>query len=461
MSGPTTIKNEYKNSIIMKEVIKIAGPVLIELLLGTLFGMVDMIMLGNYGTDASSAAAIAAVGVTNQVILVGLSLVQSLNIGATAMVARYMGAEQEERIEDVLRHIIVLTQIFLVIPMLFIGLKYTNQVMGFMGAHADTIEIGRSYFRIIIFGFIFQAFNFSVFASMRGSGDTKTPMMINIAVNLLNVFGNMGLIYGLFGLPELGVTGAAISTVLSQIVASIILLKYIFSPDNLISIDIRKKFRLKKDVIANLVRIGVPAALEQIALRVGVITFVKIVASLGTEAYATHQIALNIKSLSFTPGQAFGIAASTLAGRSLGEGSPNLAEKYILGCKKIGSLIATAIAVVFFFFGGHIASLYTNNINVISQTSDILKLMAFIQPFQSTQLILAGGLRGAGDTVWTLVSTFIGVLIVRLILARYFVLKLGMGLIGAWLAIFVDQFVRWALVKYRFNRGRWKLVELQ
>lgn len=461
MSGSPTIDGSLNNKKIQEEVMKIATPVLIELLLGTLFGMVDMIMLGNYGSDAASAAGIAAVGVTNQVTLVGLSLVQSLNIGATAMVARYIGAERENEIEGVLRHIIILTQLFLVLPMLFIGLKYTNQVMTFVGAHNDTLEVGRSYFRIIVFGFIFQAFNFSIFAAMRGSGDTRAPMVINIGVNLLNVFGNIGLIYGVFGLPELGVKGAAVSTVISQIVASLILIKYILNPDNLISIDIRKRFKYNKDVVSNLIQIGVPAALEQVALRVGVITFVKIVSSLGTEAYATHQIALNIKSLSFTPGQAFGIAASTLSGRSLGEDRPDLAEAYILGCRRIGTIISTAMALVFFLFGANIASLYTNNTNVITQAADVLKLMAFIQPFQSTQLILAGGLRGAGDTFWTLVSTFVGVLVIRLILARYFVLTLGLGLIGAWLAVFVDQLIRWIIVKYRFKTNKWKAIELK
>ena len=212
-----------------KEIINIAGPVFVELLMGTLFGMVDMIMLGNYGTAAQQAAGIAAVGVTNQLVFIGLSLVQALNTGATAMVARYIGAGQEERIQDVVKHIIFLTQVFLVIPILIIGLGFTESVMKFVGAQADVLEIGTTYFRVIIAGFLFQAFNFSIFASMRGSGDTRTPMRINITVNLLNVVGNGVLIYGLFGMPELGVTGAAVSTALSQVVASIMLLTYIFS----------------------------------------------------------------------------------------------------------------------------------------------------------------------------------------------------------------------------------------
>lgn len=462
-SSMVDVKNRLPDSKedIRSDIIKIALPVFIELLMGSLFGMVDMIMLGNYGDNATSAAGIAAVGITNQLVFIGLSLVQSLNIGATAMVARYIGAERERDVEDVVRHIIILTQIFLVVPILFIGLRYTEPVMRFIGAHNDTIEIGSNYFRIIVMGFVFQAFNFSIFASMRGSGDTQTPMRINVIVNLLNVVGNVVLIYGFFGLPELGVVGAAVSTSISHVIASIMLVKYIFTPTNLISINLKKKFKVKKDIIYNLLKIGLPASLEQIALRAGILMFIRIVSSLGTVAYATHQISVNILSLSFTPGQAFGIAASTLTGKSLGAENSDLAERYINACRRVGSLVSTFIAILFFFFGEHIATLYTNNMEVIKESGKILKLIAIIQPFQSSQLILAGGLRGAGDTVWTLISTFIGILIVRVALAYYFVMYLDLGLTGAWLAMLIDQFIRWILITYRFKSNKWKNIEIR
>lgn len=451
----------HSKKVIRKEVNRIAGPVFIELLMGTLFGMVDMIMLGNFGDNATSVAGIASVGITNQLIFIGLSLVQSLNIGATAMIARYIGGHREDRVQSVVKHIILLTQIFLAIPIVILAVSFTPNLMKFLGAHGDTIAIGSTYFRVIMLGFLFQAFNFSIFASLRGAGDTKTPMKINVLVNLLNVFGNFVLIYGLLGFPALGVTGAGISTALSQVIATVLCLRYIFKKDSTIHINLKEKFKVNKDIIFNLIKIGVPASLEQIAMRVGILLFVRIVASLGTVAFATHQIAINILSLSFTPGQAFGIAASTLTGRSLGAKDSLLAEKYIKTCSRIGALVSAFMAVVFFFFGGLIASLYTNDPQVIKQAGDILKLIAVIQPFQSSSLIVAGGLRGAGDTIFTLVSTFIGILIIRVALAYYFVIIMGVGLIGAWMAVLIDQFIRWILVNYRFRTGKWKYITIR
>ncbi len=455
------MESSHDKKHIKDEIMKIAGPVFIELLMGTLFGMVDMMMLGRSGDNATTAASIAAVGITNQLIFLGLSLVQSLNIGATTMVARYIGAKREDRIESVVKHVMILTQFLLVIPILYIGLGMTDGAMKFFGAHNDTIAIGREYFRVIALGFIFQAFNFSIFAALRGSGDTKTPMKINIKVNLLNVFGNAVLIYGLFGFPKLGVLGAGISTSVSQIVASIMLVRVILNEKNIVHIKIRNKFKFDRDIIYNLAKIGLPASLEQIAMRAGLLTFTKIVASLGTVSYATHQICISILNLSFTPGQSFGIAASTLTGRSLGEEKPDKAEEYIRMCGKIGAVISATMGILFFFFGTTIASLYTNNQEVVTEAGKILKLMAFIQPFQGSQLIIAGGLRGAGDTVWTLVSTFIGILVIRIILTYWFVIIMGMGLMGAWLAVLIDQGSRWAFINIRFRTNKWKYITIR
>ena len=423
--------------------------------------MVDMMMLGRIVDPAEAAASIAAVGVTNQIVFIALSLVQSLNVGATAMVARYVGAKKEDRIESVVRHVIILTQVLLVLPIFILGLYFTDEIMKFLGAHQDTLMFGKNYFKVIIIGLIFQAFNFSIYAVLRGSGDTKTPMNINLKVNFLNVVGNAVLIYGLFGFPKLGVTGAGISTSLSQIVATLMLIRYIFKGNTIIQINLKNRFKFNKDIMYNLIKIGVPASLEQIAFRVGILIFVRIVSSLGTVAFATHQICLNILSLSFTPGQAFGIAASSLTGRSLGAGDSDEAEEYIKVSGRIGAIIATTIGIIFFFFGSFIAGLYTKNLDVIKEASKILKVMAFVQPFQSSQLITAGGLRGAGDTVWTLVAIFFSVLIVRVVLAYLFIMILGLGLIGAWYAMFCDQFVRWALIKLRFKTNKWKYINIR
>lgn len=443
------------------DVMQLAWPVLIELLMSSLFGMVDMMMLGWIADKALAAASVAAVGITNQPMFIGLSLAQALNVGGTAMIARYVGAKQDHRVDSVLKHVILLNLVFLAIPLSAFGILFTDEIMLFMGAQADTLDAGRLYFKIIMVGYLFQSFNMSITAALRGIGETKAPMRINIRVNSLNVIGNAALIYGLLFFPALGVTGAAISTALSHVVASVMMVRYITRKESPLKVNFRKKFRYNKTVIQNLIKVGVPASMESLALRIGVLLFVRIVAGLGTVIYASHQIALSILGLSFQPGQAFGIAASSMVGRSLGAKNLGLAEAYAKETRKIGSLISTFMALILFFFGRQLVSLYSNDPVIIDNASMALKIIAIVQPFQSSQLILAGALRGAGDTLWPLVATFIGVFGFRVVLANILVNTLELGLMGAWLAVLADQLIRWFFVYGRFRTNKWKYIKLK
>jgi len=446
---------------IRKDVMKTAGPVLVEVLLSSLFGMIDMVMVGRISDTVESAASIAAIGLTNQVVFIAVSLIQALNVGATAMVARYIGANKPDKIENVVKHVVLLTQFIIAIPVIVFGLNFAEKFMKLLGAEQDTIFYGLNYFKIVVIGLLFQSFNLSIYAVLRGTGDTKTPMSINLKANSLNVIGNAILIYGLLGAPRLGVTGAGISTSLSKMIASVMVIMRILKNKTIIRLNFKERFKFNKDIMYNLVKVGVPASLEQIAFRVGILLFVRIVAKLGTVAYATHQIGLNILNFSFTPGQAFGIAASSLVGRSLGAEERDKAEEYIKECRKIGSVISTGVGVVFFFFGSFIASLYSTDPVIIKAAGSILKVAAVVQPFQSSQLVVAGGLRGAGDTIWTLIAIFISVLVIRVTLAYFFIYIMGTGLIGAWYAIFIDQIVRWVLIGIRFRTGKWKYIHLR
>lgn len=453
--------NKWLKNSTRADVINIAWPILVELLLGALFGMIDMMMLGRISNNSVAAASVAAVGMTNQLLFVGLSLVQALNVGGTAMIARYLGAGKTDKIETTLKHVMLLSMLMLAIPLSIFGIIFTDAIMNFMGAQADTLQVGKNYFRIIMVGFMFQSFNMSISAAMRGIGETKTPMKINLKANFFNVIGNALLIYGLFGFPKLGVTGAGVSTAISHVIACIFLFGNIVRGKSIIRFNIGKPFKLEKGIIYNLVKIGLPASLEQMVLRTGVLLFTKIVAELGTVIYAAHQISLNILSLSFQPGQAFGIAASALVGRSLGSKDFSKAEDYAKETRRIGSMVSTFMGIIFFFFGPQLVGLYSKDPMIIQNASAALKIIALVQPFQSSQFILAGGLRGAGDTFWPLVSTFIGIILVRVVLAYIFVNILGYGLIGAWMAVFVDQLVRWLFVYMRFRTGKWKYIKIR
>lgn len=452
---------EYKLSSYRKKTLRLTVPVFFELLISSLFGMVDMMMVGNSGLPSITTPSIAATGITNQVMFIGIAMAQAMSAGGTAMISRYIGANEEEKIPNVVKHLIVLMILILIIPFVAISQLMPVKIMEFIGAEQDTINIGLNYFKIVTLGFIFQSLNLSIFASMRGTGDTRTPMIINLSVNFLNVIGNYILIFGKLGFPAMGVTGAGISTSISHVIAFIILIIILLSKSHIVKLDLAKGFKFNKPILQNLFRVGGPAALEQVGFRVGVILFIKIVSGLGTVAYATHQIASNIISLSFAPGQAFGIAASTLVGKSLGQKRVDRAEIFIKETNRLALLSSIFFGLIFFFLGPQLVSLYTDDASVIAISGNIMKIIAIIQPFQASAFAISGGLRGAGDTVSTLIVTMIGVVVIRLSIAYVLINIVGMGLVGAWIAMLSDQIIRWIGISLRYRTGKWKHIKLK
>jgi|GEM_PF-6750433 putative MATE family efflux protein len=254
-----------------------------------------------------------------------------------------------------------------------------------MGAEDDVLPFATSYMRIISLGMLFTAGSMALTSALRGAGDTKTPMTINLVANGVNVIGNFVLIYGHLGLPALGINGAAIATSIARVVSCLMALYAVMNRGSLLRLSLAPPYKVELGLLERLFQIGLPATGEQLALRTGQILYLRIVAGLGTTTVATHQIGMNILSLSFMPGQAFSIAATTLVGQQLGTKRPDIAEQCALETRKLDMLVSGAAALFFFSCGSLIARLYTTEQEIISQTAMVLEVVALIQPAQSTQ----------------------------------------------------------------------------
>lgn len=441
------------SGMLYRDIVKIAWPSFVELTLTQLTSMADMMMVGRLG-----AYAISGVGLTNQPKFLLMTMFIAMNVGATALIARYKGAEEREKANNVLRQALLLTFI-LSLAASIVGYIYSEPMVKFMGAaDAETLAAGTIYLKIQMVGFVFMALTSTITAALRGIGDSKTAMVYNLTANVVNVILNYVLIYGKFGFPRLEVAGASLATIIGQFVAFIMAVRAITRKGEYLELDIKEGFKPNWGVLKNIFNIGIPAMIEQLVMRAGVIIYARTVASLGTVAFATHQVSMNIQAMSFMNGQAFAVSATSLVGQSLGKKRPDMSNAYAQRTRRIGMTVSMILAITFFFFGRYIVALYTNEVEVIEQGTQILKLVAFIQPFQSSQFILTGALRGAGDTRATAIIIFITVLIVRPGLAILSINHLGWGLIGAWIALVADQMLRSLLVLIRYNSEKWKSV---
>ena len=437
--------------MLYSDVVRIAWPSLVELTLTQLTSMVDLMMVGGLGPWA-----IASVGLTTQPKFLLMTMFIAMNVGATALVARYRGAGEPEKANEILRQALLLSFILSSIASV-VGYIFSEDLVRFMGAAEEqTLIGGTTYLKIQFLGFVPMALTSTLTATLRGVGHTRIAMIYNLIANFVNVVMNYVLIHGHFGFPRMEVAGASLATIIGQFVAFAIALIVVLRGNHYLHLQPHKGFKPKKNHLRNILDIGIPAMFEQLIMRTGNIIFVKTVASLGTLAYATHQVAMNIQAMTFMTGQAFAVSATSLVGQSLGKRRWDMAESYANHTRRLGMLTSIVLSVTFFFLGRQIVGLYTDDPHIIDQGARILRLIAFIVPFQSSQFILTGALRGAGDTRATAVIIFLTVLLVRPGFAYAAINFFNLGLDGAWLAISADQLLRSLLVLLRYNSGQWK-----
>lgn len=437
-----------------KDIMRLAWPSVLELVLSSLSGMVDMIMVGRLSYEA-----IAAVGLTNQPKFLILSAFIALNVGSTAMIARFKGMDDRKSANIVLRQSLIMT-FFLSLVLSIVGVVLTPQMVNMMGAEPDTFDMAVSYLRIQMMGVATQTMTLAMTAALRGAGNTKASMVINVLSNVVNITFNSLLIYGAWGIPAMGVAGASIATVIGQAVGCLVGFGIVFRGNQYVFLNSGQSWKPDFSMIKRMLKVGGPAMLEQVVMRIGLLTYTRVVTGLGTVAYATHQIAMNLLSLSFMNGQAFGIAATTLVGQSLGRKEPEDAWHYTAEARRLATVISVMLTLGLFFFGKQLMSLYTDEVAVITSGIVILQIIAFVQPFQGSFQIIAGALRGAGDTRVVAIMMAISIMVIRPIMAHVMVNQLGWGLVGAWIPVFVDQFLRYALALWRFKSGKWVSIKI-
>ncbi len=445
------------------DIIRIAWPSFVELILTQLASMVDLMMVGSMGGKANpeiGVQALSAVGLTTQPKFLLMAAFIAMNTGVTALVARNKGTGNKEKANLVVRQGLLFTFCATVI-LSILGVLFARPMVIFMGSTEEIVtKWATQYLQIQMAGFITMALTSTITASLRAVGDSRTCMIYNLIANVVNVIFNWLLIYGHLGFPELGVAGASLATVLGQFVAFAIALGVLLRGNGFLKLEFKLGFRPDVLTLRNMLNIGFPAMAEQLLMRAGMIVFAKTVASLGTDVYATHQVCMNIQALSFMTGQAFAVSATTLMGQSLGKRRDDMAQAYCSRTRSIGLGCAVVLGIVFILFGEFIVGLYNSDPEIIRMGGQIMIFVAFLQPLQTSQFIIAGALRGAGDTKATAIITFITVLLIRPSTAILFV-ELGFGLYGAWFALALDQLVRSALVLIRYQSGKWKLVKVK
>jgi len=442
-------------------ILLLAWPVLVEQILSTLVHSIDTAMVGSLGATATAGVSISG---TPMMLINGM--VMSFGMGFTALIARMVGAQNYERANSLIRQALS-TVLMLGIPMSIICYLLSEDIPRWMGAAPDVLAIATGYNKIMAYGMIFRTLTMVLSAIYRGYGDTKTPMIINTSVNLINVVGNYLLIYAphdvtLFGKTfhvwgaGLGVNGAAISTSGTIAIGAAVMLSMTFLRPSRLQISIKDSFKLVKEDMKSVTTISIPLMLQRFVMGAASVVIASTVASLGTIAVASNSLAATIESFCYMPGFAFASAATTLVGQSLGAERPDLGERYVATCIKIASAAMGVGSLLLFIFSPQLISLFTPDARVIELGGQLVKLLATIQIPCVVADIYSGALRGAGDTKVPFYMTLVSMWGVRVLGATIFIRFIGLGIHWVIVAMNTDNIVRMLLFRYRYRQGEWK-----
>ncbi len=439
-----------------RDILRLMLPCMVELFLGQLVSMVDMIMVGSLGTQA-----INAVGICGNPTMLLVMIFTALNVGTTALISRAKGEGNIYKANQVAR-LVWIVNILAGLLMLGLGLLFTDPLIAMMGApNAQTATLAAHYLRMRIYGIPFIAISAANNAILRGMGNARTPMIYNLAANGINVLFNWLLIYGVWIFPEMGVVGAALATSISNVAATVISCTLLLRGHSDIRIRLLERFGFDKNILANLFRIGAPSMAEQTVMRIGMIICGRLTISLGEVDYAAHQLAWNILNLLLLCGSAMQMAISPLTGQCLGRKTANQAEQYAKYGVHLLAAVMLLCGLFCIFLGRPLLSLYSPEPDVMNAALPILRLFGLCLPTMAFQYVHGGVLAGAGDTKYNAPFFIFSSVIARIPLLILFKDVFHWGLMGVNLAFLIDIMLRWVLFSGRYKMGKWKTIKLR
>jgi MATE family multidrug resistance protein len=415
---------------------------------------VDTFLVGHLGEDA-----LAGVGLASILYWFPWSGMFAIGIGATAVVARNVGAGRPEQADVTLRSAQMLALVWGVAmaAVFFVG---AAPMLRIMGAEPKALDAGVLYMQAAAFGIPFYTLLYTSNACLQGAGDTRTPMLIMLVVNVVNGVVAYVLINGPGPFPEYGVRGSGLGYLAAALAGAFLVLGFLTRGKGVLRLSPSKALSMERAETDRILRVGLPSGAEQLQFQMAFLTYTRIIATLGTTALAAHQVALRIEGLVFLPGFAMGVAATTLVGQGLGASRPDLSERAATSATRIAFVFMTAAGVILMVFGGPITRLFINDDDVVDIGRKLLLIFGFALPAMAVSLSLAGALRGAGDTRSVLGIMTAGVWGVRLAPAYLLAIVAGFGVPGAWVAAVMDINSRALLMFLRFRQGRWKRVRV-
>lgn len=445
--GIRMVLNKRKNGI--KEGLrKLVVPIFIETLLIMMLGAVDTVMLSQYSDEA-----VAAVGVVNQLVMFAFLIFEIINMGTSVLCSQYLGAKLPHKVVQVVG-VSLLLNILIglgVSAVLYFGAPW---LLHMMGLRAELMTYGVNYMEIVGAFAFFQAISLTISASLKSADKAIYPMMVVVVVNVLNIIGNYTLIFGKFGMPALGVEGAAISTAFARGVSMVVLFVILFRKH--ISRFPLKYFRPFPWIeLKNLLKIGIPSAGENMSYSLSQVVLTYFINLLGNEALAARMYVVNVVMFVYL----FTIAMAQGGAISIGHlvGKKRIRGAYLLGkyVMRLSVLVSVTLSCIWALMGKTMFGWLTDNPEIIRMGVMVLYVDIILEIGKAINIYATNALRATGDVNYPF---YVGVVMqwgVAVGCGYLFGLHWGWGLVGMWFAFLLDENIRGIIFVRRWNSMKW------
>lgn len=431
-----------------RQLTSLAGPIFIETLLVMMLGAVDTFMLSRYSDNS-----VAAVGVVNQLMNLVFLLFEVISIGTSILCSQYIGAGRRDKVIQV----VGISLIFNLLSGLAISLGlyfFADDLLHMMGLRPDLMSDGLPYMKIVG-GFAFlQAISLSLSASLRSADKAKYPMYVSVLVNVLNIIGNYSLIFGKFGMPALGVEGAAISTSLCRF-ASVVMLFVILFKKHIPSFPKELFLPFPWIELKNLLKIGIPSAGEHFSYSLSQVVITYFINMISNQALATRTYIVNIVMFTYIFALSIAQGGAILIGHLVGMKKINGA--YAIGKRIMRLCTATSVTLSLMtaIFGKHILSMLTSDPWIISTGATILWVEILLENGRALNLFGVNSLRSAGDIYFPVLVGIVVMWGVQVVGSYILGISIGWGLVAMWVVFALDENIRGYIFLRRWNSFKW------
>lgn len=445
---------DYTEGSIRKAVILLAIPMMLEMIMESVFAVVDIFFVSHLGKHATST-----VGLTESVITIVYSLAIGISMAATAMVARRVGEKNYKGANQAGMQAIILAIAITVMISLF-GVYFADDILRLMGAEEETVKTGTTYTRIIMGGSVVIMLLFLINGIFRGAGDAMIAMKSLWVANICNIILCPILIRGLGPIPAFGLTGAALATTTGRGIGVLYQLYHLFKGNGIIRFHIGQ-MKPVASILKSLVTIAWPATLQFLIGSGSWIVLASLVVKTGqSDASAGYQIAIRIIMFFLLPAWGLSNAAATLVGQNLGAGNPLRAEQSVLKTAKYNALFMGVVTLVFMIFAEYIISFFTTDPSVVEYAVSAMRFISAGYIFYGIGMVMANALNGAGDTRTPTIINLFGFWFFQIPLAWLLAKTMGYGPKGVFIAVPVAETAISLASWYFFKKGRWKQIKI-